>query len=201
MCTMNPNGPPAILLCPRCFCPLDMRHSYPINFPPPVPLPLPTPPPAIQLNQNPFNQPPADDNRPPSSPPPSYQQNNTPTPPPEPSTCTQPPGCEEGRDESRRSSASSSSSFGSAFSDFSINTEFAAGLQAVEDNYFSQPHSQGSSPPLPASSPSTESSVTLSASPPSTESSLVPSTPGELPSNMRRWVVFRGRAPGVYASP
>ena len=96
------------------------------------------------------------------------------------------------------------------FSELPNDAEFAASLQAAEDRYLSQQPTQGrSSSPLPASSPppmsspSTDFTLTLSAIPsssPSTESSVTLSGTDELPIATRRWVVFRGRVPGVYES-
>ena len=83
-------------------------------------------------------------------------------------------------------------------------------LQAVEDKYCSQQPAQGrSSSPLPASSPppmsspSSEFTLMLSAIPsssPSSESSITLAESDEPPATTRRWVVFRGRVPGVYTS-
>ena len=189
---MNPNSTPQIALCPRCFCPLTVGQSYPVN----LCLPAQLPPLTVHLNH----------------PPPSgtavhpAHQNNTPAPPPEPSTDMQPPEHVEDHNtrNERRNSTSSSSSFDSVFGSLPDDAEFIASLQAVEDSYSSQQSFQGhSAPPPPTSSPPAEFSLTLSAIPsssPSTESSLTLSGSDELPSAARRWVVFRGRSPGVYTS-
>ena len=211
---MDPNSAPEVVFCPRCLCPLNPRQTYPVNFYLPAqPPPLPTDPnqgPINQhLNQGPTDQHPTDGTVHPM-PPPVYRWGNTPTPPPEPPAHTQFPEREGGHSihsESHRTSASSLSSREttySAFSDYSINTAFAAELRAVEENYFPwQPSRESSSPLPPMSSPSTEFSLVLSTIPtssPSTESSMTLLTQDELLPIMRRWVVFRGRVPGVYLS-
>ena len=200
---MSSNSLPQVALCPHCLCPLDISRGYAVDFC----LPLqPTFPPTVHTSQVP-DQHPVTGTGTLSLPPPAPQESDTPAPPYERSSYLQLPRCDQddtNPGESRRSSASSSTSFDSAFSEFSINTEFAAELQAAEDRYISQQPPQASSPPPPpASSPSTESSVTLpTLSTPSlsTESSLTPTELDELPSTARRWVVFRGRVPGVYTS-
>lgn len=200
---MTTSSPPQIALCPRCLCPLDIRQSYAVDFC----LPLqPQFQPTVRTSQVP-NQHPATDTGTHSLPQPAPQEFGTPAPPYERSSHLQPPGHDQGDanpGESRCSSASSSTSFDSAFSDFSINTEFAAELQAAEDRYFTQQPPQSSSPPpAPVSSPSTESSLTLPTFPTpslSTESSLTPTESDEPLSTVRRWVVFRGCVPGVYTS-
>ena len=197
---MSSDTPPQIALCPRCFCPLDIRRSYSVDFCLPARPPLP---PNVPPNQNPINQHSATETAA-SSTPSAPSQNGTPAPPYEPPTLSQLQEHEADQvahDESRRSS---SSSFDSAFTQFSINTEFAAELTAVETTYFSQRPSQQSCPPPPSmSSPSTESSLTLSAtltSSPSVGSLPTPPAPNEPLPTMRRWVVFRGRVPGIYGS-
>lgn len=199
VCTMNPPSTPEIALCPRCLCPLNIRQCYMVNFCLPIRPPYP---PTVAPNLGPSN-----DGATYPLPSSAHQQNTAPAPPPEPTNRSQPPEHEENHTahgESRRASASSSSSLDSAFTQFSINSEFVAELQAAEEAHFSQqPFRASSLPRPPTSSPSTESSLTLSAAPtssPSTESSLTLSTSDEPPSIARRWVVFRGRTPGIYAS-
>ena len=51
--------------------------------------------------------------------------------------------------QSCRSSTSTSSTFNSVFTDFTINAEFAAGLQATQDMHFSQEPFRASSLPPP----------------------------------------------------
>lgn len=197
------SNPPQVALCPRCFCPIDLSQSYAVDFCVALQPPFP---PSTPTSRAPGQHLVAGSTMHsiPSSVP---QQHDVPAPPYEPPTHSQPSGHTQDHEdpgENRRSSASSSSSFDSAFSDFSINTEFAAELQAAEEMHLSQQPFQPSSPPQPpASSPSAESSLTLptlSSSPPSTESSLAPTELDEPPSTMRRWVVFRGRIPGIYTS-
>lgn len=117
----------------------------------------------------------------------------------------QPTGGEQGDitdREDRRSSTSSSSTVYSEFSEYSINSDIAAGLQAVEDIYFPPQRSQSNSspPPLPPlSSPPTEVSTLPNSSPPPESPSTQPISDGP-PPTLRRWAVFRGRVPGIYAS-
>jgi hypothetical protein len=232
--TMIPNSPPTVVLCPRCFCPMDIRHVYPfgpptiLQPPPPLPLGLPgqhstnssnaaahlssPPPPVYQQNNTPAIQSPelSSNSRPPQHnnrgesqrPSTARQQNDIPTLSPEPSSSRRHPG-HENRGKNRRSSVSSVSSADSNVSDFWVSADFFAELQAVEDRILSQERPRGSVPPPSTSSTSTGSSSAqhaISTHLPSSESSLIPSTPDEAPSTMRRWVVFRGRAPGIYAS-
>lgn len=200
---MNPNAPAEIVLCPRCYCPLKMGCTYPVNLCIPA-LSLPS--------ANHHGQPPSSGTGAHPPPPPEYQQDNLTAQPSEPPTNVQPSGREEdpATHGQRRSSTSSSSSFGSMFSELPNDAEFAASLQAVEDKYLSEQPTQGrTSSPLPASSPppmsspSTDFTLTLSsmrASSPSTESSVTFADSDEPPTATRRWVVFRGRVPGVYTS-
>ena len=192
---MSPDSSPQVAFCPRCLCPLNIREGYAVNFclPAQPPFPPSQHPAAHVTTQLP--------------PPPVHHHHDIPAPPYEPPSSSQP--SEPRQDsaapgESRRSSASSSTSFDSVFTQFSFNAEFVAELQAVEDMHFSQQPFQASSPPPPAtSSPPTESSQTLASSPtssPTTESSLVLTELDEPASTMRRWVVFRGRTPGIYTS-
>ena len=106
------------------------------------------------------------------------------------------------RGESRRSSSSSSSTVYSEFTDFTIDTTFAAGLQAYEDLLLPQLPPQPSSPPPPpppASSPLTESAtLPTESSPPQPQLTLPPL--GGPPPTPKRWVVFYGHAPGIYSS-
>lgn len=216
---MEPATTTEIAFCPRCFCPLKIRERYQVDFCSPFQPPFP---PVVPPNQGPVSNsavnpllpsepqqdnapapPPQQDN----APAPPSQQDEAPAPPPERTNRSEAPerrGTQTAHDETRRSSASSSSSLHSAFSEWSINTGFGVELQAAEAAHFSQrPFQASSPPPPPTSSPSTESSVTLSATPtssPSTESSLTQSTSDVPPSTVKRWVVFRGRLPGVYTS-
>ena len=204
---MTSNNTPQVAFCPRCLCPLNIREGYAVNFCLPAHPPFP---PSAPTNQVPGQNPAAHVTT--QLPPPPIHHHDVPAPPYEPPSSSQPP--ERGQDpaapgESRRSSASSSTSYDSAFTQFSIDAEFVAELQAVEDMHFSQQPFQASSLPPPAtssppaaSSPPTESSPALPSSPTSsltTESSLAP-TELEPTSTARRWVVFQGRAPGVYTS-
>lgn len=196
---MSSNGTPNLAFCPRCFCPLDIGRPYLVNVCPPV-----APPYSPTVHPAPANQLPTGGSDVGSSPSSVPQRTDASLPLSQPSTHCNSAEHEQTQGENRRSSAASSSSLDSAFSDFSINTEFEAALKATEEYHFSQQPFQASSPqPPPTSSPSTESSLTPLAVPtssPSTESSLTLSAPDEPPSAMRRWVVFRGRVPGVYAS-
>ena len=198
---MDPASTPEIAFCPRCLCPLNIRQCYKVNFCLPIRPPFP---PTVPSNQGPANN---GATRP--SPPSTHHQNDTSAPPPESTGHPQSPDHKGNHiidGESRHSSTSSSSSLDSAFTQFSINSDFVAELQAAEDAHFAQkPFRASSLPRPPISSPSTESSLTLSATPassPSTESSLTLSTLTMPPSTARprRWVVFRGRTPGVYLS-
>ena len=111
------------------------------------------------------------------------------------------------RRENRRSSVSSASTVYSEFSDFAITTEFVADFQVLEDLYLppeesfqpSSPPPPPTSSPLPASSPPTEASALPTSSPPPELQPVLPEL-GISPLNPRRWVVFRGRSPGIYAS-
>ena len=129
------------------------------------------------------------------------------------------------RGESRRSSSSSPSTVYSEFTDYTINTDIAAGLQAAEDMLLPQLHSElnssprprppasspppGSSPP-PRSSPPRSSpplmssppaeSLTLPTSSPPPQSQLTLPLSGRQPPTLKRWVVFHGHAPGIYSS-
>jgi len=230
----NPPAPPLVALCPRCFCPINLRRTFPVDvclpFQPPIQQGPPTSlPPA---GQHPNTDPPVYSSQPPAPQPDNApappQQDNAPAPSPEQSG--QLPSQERELDraihgKNRRSSASSSLSFDSAFTQFSYNADFIDELKVIEETHFSKipfkpsslrlpppssqpppPSSQPTPPslqPTPPSSPFIKSSLTLTAaqtSSPSTESSLTLSAPGESPSPGRRWVVFRGRVPGVYAS-
>lgn len=198
---MTSNDTPLIAFCPRCLCPLNIRRSYPVEFCVQAQPPFQ---PGIPTTQFP-NQQPATDNATHSAPPPTPQEFDTPAPPYQPSSYPQSSGHDRAAPaESRRSSASSSSSLDSAFTDYSINTQFATELQAAQDMHFSQQPFQPSSPPPPAmSSPSTESSLTLSSLPgssPPMNTLPIPVEPDQFLSTVRRWVVFRGRVPGIYAS-
>ena len=215
---MDATNAPEILLCPGCFCALDPNQYYRVDICRPA---------QPRLQQNvPTNQASANEHRAPhvtarSVPPPAPQQIDGPAPPYEPPVHSQPPEPEQShppleqdrptpeqdhptRGERRRSSISSSDSYDSAFTQYSIDDAFAAELTAVEVAYFSQQSHQASSPPPPpTSSPPTGSPLALSTtltSSPSTESLSTPSTSDEPPSAMRRWVVFRGRVPGIYTS-
>ena len=227
---MTSDDDPPVVLCPRCFYAVEVRRCYRVNFLPPVSPPSPpavppnqgltdqhtasdtmvhsSPPPAYQRNTptpppEPFT----------SSPGPSTSPLGPSTPPPGLSTDPHPPEHEDNHT-SQTSCRSSSSSFDSIFSQVLYNAEFLAELRAVEASYFSQQPPQASSPLPPSTSlPSTQSSFTAPSSP-STQSSLtMPSSPSsptvefsstqpvsDEPSTTRRWVVFRGRLPGVYAS-
>jgi hypothetical protein len=92
-----------------------------------------------------------------------------------------------GKGKQRRSSTPSTD-YSAEFDCFSINTEFLNALHQMEAQYFPQKVTRTTPPP--------------STSSPSTESSLIPSTLGEpIPLSVgKRWVVFRGRVPGVYLS-
>lgn len=99
----------------------------------------------------------------------------------------------------RRSSASSASTVYPEF-EFEMTTEFVDEFQVLEEMYLSEEPSQPSSPvPPPMSSPPTETSTLPSSSPPPQTHLALPEVDGSLPSP-RRWVVFRGRVPGIYAS-
>ena len=196
---VSPPSPPAI---PPSQGPTDQHpasNTMVHSSPPPTYQwhNTPTPPP------NPFT----------SSPDPSTSLLEPSTPPPEPSTDLNPPEREEGYTD-QTSCCSSSSSFDSIFSRVSYNAEFLAELRVVEASYFSQQPPQASSPlPLSTSLPSTQSSFTTPSSPSMQSSLTTPSSPslptlelsptqpvsGE-PSTTRRWVVFCGCLPGVYAS-
>ena len=83
---MTPNGAPEIALCPRCFCPLNVRQYHKVDLLLPGQHPFP---PTILPGQGITNAHPASNTAAPPSPPPVYRRNNTPTPPPEPSTRSQ----------------------------------------------------------------------------------------------------------------
>ena len=192
---MSTSNPPKNVLCPRCFCNLDISQCISVNLVVPALLSAPSVPIVLPVGGSAVH----------SSLPPATQQNNAPPPPPEPSTNTEPSEHKEDHTYGKhRRSDSSSSSFDSVFSDLPTDAEFAAKLQAVEDKYFSQkPSRMRDLPPPPPSSPPTEFSMTPSVIPsssPSTESSLTLTGSDSLPSATRRWVVFHGRVPGVYTT-
>lgn len=183
----SPSNPPKIALCPRCFCLLNVRQCYRVDFCLPVRPPLPL---VVPINHVLADPHPVSNHTTHSSPLSASQQSDPPALPPQYSRNPELAGHEEDHtthDGSRRTSASSSSSLDSAFTEFSINTEFAVELQAAETYHFSQQPFQATLPPPQPSSPSTDLPLT-------------PSTLDEPPSTARRWVVFRGRIPGVYTS-
>ena len=199
---MNPNRTPNVALCPRCFCLLDISQSYWVDFCLPARLPFPmgfpptnftltnTPPTNVHTNQVPTTGTPAH-----SSPPSVPQQLGTPAPPYKPPTLPQPQEHDQDHVTHGASRHSSSSSYDLAFTQYSINANFAAELMAIEMVHFSQRPFQASSPPLPlASSPSSESLVTLPTIPTSSPSIKPFSTPlaseDEPLFTARRWVVF-----------
>jgi len=193
-------GTPAVALCPRCHFPINPRQWYNVNVDFCMPAPIPPPPllsttPAghvtnqhrdgeLASSSQPENDCPSSALEPPSSSRSPEQAHDT-APPSSSSTKVASPGPSANHE--RRSSAASTDYF-AEFDRLSINTEFENVLRQTEAQYFPQ-----EAAPTPSSPPTSS---------PSTESSLIPSTSGELvsPPNGRRWVVFRGRVPGVYRS-
>ena len=192
---------PAFALCPRCCFPLNPFQWYNVDFcaPARVPPPAPTTPANHEAIQHRSSE------GAPAPPPPAVESTNArPSPSFDPPSGDPPPSPEQPHDvaslspssptrvasptpdvhkKERRSSAASTEY---SFSDrLSYDAEYEAVLRQTEALYFSQKETQTPTSP-PTSSPSTESS-------------LVPSISGELPTG-RRWVVFRGRVPGVYSS-
>ena len=199
---MNTNRTPDVALCPCCFCPLDISQSYRVDFclPARLPFPMGFPPTNFTLTNTPpmnvhTNQVPTTGTLAHSSPPSVPQQLGTPTSPYEPPTLPQPQEHDQDHVTHGASRCSSSSSYDLAFTQYSINADFAAELTAIETAHFSQRPFQASSPPLLlVSSPSSESSVTLPTIPtssPSMELFLTPLASEDEPLfTARRWVVF-----------
>lgn len=197
--------PPFVALCPNCHFRINPRICYntPVNFCMPA---VPPHPQMIRAN----NQHHHGEGRPASSPAPARPEKNHPSPslePPSrgrplssrrsadtssrprssPTKVATPQPSAKGKDRKRRSS-SVSTDYLAEFDSISINTELNTALRRTEAQYFPQE--------------ATQTLTSRSTSSPSTESSLLPSTSGEptpLPVG-RRWVVFRGRVPGVYSS-
>ena len=176
MLTMTPNQNTGVALCARCFCPLDIRQSYRVDLCLPAPPPLP---PGIHIHHPPATGAAAHLHpllmpQEPNIPAPPYEPPNS----SQPMEHEQGVGIEheqdyevegeqdngteheqdhgaEGKQEhgdssqSCCSSTSTSSTFNSVFTDFTINTEFAAGLQATQDMHFSQEPFWASSLPPP----------------------------------------------------
>ena len=180
---------PPLALCPRCHLAINPRECYTVKFF--MPAHFPPPPPSKTsadrttdwdhdgegkpAPSSPPTQPESDD--PPSSPlSPGQFHDVASSPPSSPTRVSSPTISTDGK--GRRLSAASTD-YG--FDDFVLNSQLDADLRRADGPY---------EPPSPPTSS------------PSTESSLVPSMLGELASPLvgRRWVVFRGRVPGVYTS-
>lgn len=185
MSATDPSRIPAIVLCPNCALPLNPRGYYTVNYCTPAyhalavggccgpSMHLPPQPEAVHSSSTPE----AVDNVP--HPPPSHDdQAQSPPPPPTSSRHSLEPTKRQGKERHN-----SSDSFSSVFTQFSYNTEFDMALRAVEAEYFP------SNPPPSLSSPATETS--------STPSTLDVSSSTD---SGKRWVVFRGRIPGIYES-
>ena len=182
-------------LCPRCLCAINPHRRYNVDiyfpahypFPPNVPTDQPL---AVETTAH---------SSPPLSPAPPYESLDEQDP--------------VTHDESRRLS---SSSYDSAFTQFSIDAEFAAELTAIGERDLAQQAAQVSArspptppaspplpptspPPHPTSSPSLTSSSVEGSSPSVEPLSTLPES-DEPPFTARRWVVFRGHIPGIYTS-
>lgn len=188
---------PTLALRPHCHFPINPRERYNVDFCMPAHLP---PPPSTTPANRAANRHRAGEGEPPSSPSLPQPENSRPSSPLEPPSNSHP------REQSHavasrvaspapsvrnkeRPPSTASTDYSAEFDRLSINTEFETALRQTEAQYFPQEVTQ-----TPASPPTSS---------PSTESSLIPSTSGEpvsLPVG-RRWVVFRGRVPGVYRSP
>ena len=196
MSSKNAVNTPTVALCPNCHFPLNPRESFNVSFCMPVHFPPPpsTTPANRVTSQRRTGQGESASSLPPPQPendgpslsrePPSSSSRREPSPPP---TRVANPITSVRSKERRSSTASTNYSY--EFDRLSINTEFKTVLRQTEAQYFPQDAVQ--TPTSPA------------ASSPSTEYSSIPSTPGEpvSPPVGRRWVVFRGRTPGVYVSP
>ena len=195
---------PAPPLCPRCHLPINPNQRFNVEFCMPAHL---LPPLSMTPADGTANQYCNSEGTSTSPLPPVQSENGHPSPPLESGNIDALPTSSLTRlssptpsvDDKERRLSGASTDYSAEFDRFSINTEFEAALRQTEAQYFPQETTQAPTPP-PTSSPSTESSLDPSVSdePPS----LVPSASDEPSSSPvgRRWVVFRGRVPGVYMS-
>lgn len=191
---------PAVALCPHCRLPINPRRCYniPVDFCAPATL---SPMGRVNYFANPH---PGGGGNPPSSPLPAQRESGRPSPPM--GLPSRPPSPEQPHDADslspssptrvaspapsvrgkgkHRSSSTPSIDYFEQFDRLALNSELGVALQGTEALY----------------SPQEETQTSALTSSPSTESSLIPSMSGEPLSIGRRWVVFRGRVPGVYTS-
>ena len=185
MFTKDSSRSPSVVLCPRCHFALNPRECYNVNVDFCMPALPPPPPPTAPINPTHVKcSHPSCRGHPPPAQHSAQSEDSSPS-----SSAEQSPVSTPSVHHKRRRSSTASTDYLAEFDRLAVSSESEASpRQTKATSHLSQEVTRGATPSLALS--------------PSTESSLIPSTPGEqepLPLG-RRWVVFRGRIPGVYTN-